>query len=219
MASVLVSSIITEFRYTFPDCDATLALTLFNRVHGDLLEMLPLKVTQEDITLTAADYEYSLNERTLKIWSADYLRSATDVKRLIEVDYERYNRETPNWRVSPQGEPSQYSIWRSGVTLGLYCYPVPQTTTSGGYPIIRLDVSRTEELLSSEYTPVGLGSADIYFTGMCKRYARIRKRDEYKFWSEQFTEELKRERDTWDSRAVQTPPSVTPSWLPRSYVV
>lgn len=215
MAQVLVSSVIADFRIGFPDCASADALTLFNRVHSDLLEAIPFKVTNEDISLTSGTYAYSINELTLKIWTYDYLTSATQGRRLVEYEHEAYNRDHPNWKLTPSGTPSSVSLWRSGSETTLFVHPIPNVTTSGGYPIIRCEVSRSESLATSDYTPKGLGSVDVYITGMAKRYARYRKRDEYAFWSAQYQEELDRELKTWQRRSVETKPQLIPNWMPR----
>lgn len=148
------------------DCTDAIALEYINKADRDISTILRLRETTEDINLTAGTNEYALSTETiLKVWAGRYIRSSAtgDSNRMKETSYERMDLMMGDWRSDPSDEPTKFAI-KPGSTGGasVLFHPTPATTTSGGYPIVRLYVTISKALISGDSLPALLKSSDVY---------------------------------------------------------
>lgn len=169
--STLVMSVKDKVQRRFPDLTDTIALEYINAVHADILRQLPLVTATEDLTLVAGTQEYALNEETIRVVAAEYLTSGTNRRALEPTDYDYLNQEQRGWRGLSAGTPSHFYMWRSAGDNVVGLLPKPSTGTSGGYPIVRLHVTRVETLTGGDSLPKGLLTYDAYVYGTQMRFA------------------------------------------------
>jgi hypothetical protein len=182
--AVTAQVVINNARQSFPDMSETIALDLLNLEHGELLARYPLRETTLDFTSIVADTpEYALAETAIRVDAAYYYSDADTPKQLEPLSVEEMDRMDPGWRTRDSGTPTHYYISASATSTGnLGLYPVPDTTTSSGYPKVTLYIRQNQTLGLSDNIPNGMLNYDAYLAGICLRYAERRARDQVPFW-------------------------------------
>lgn len=170
--AITVASVLARIQRRFPDCSDAVATAYVNEVHQDLLRQLPIVTATEDISLVAGTQEYAYAEATIKIVSAEYFGSATDRHHMFPTDLDHLNNNEPGWRSRGRGRPTRYYLWRDSSGNGVIGFdPTPVSTTSGGYPLVRLYQTRVETLTGASNLPEGILSAELYVYGAQRRFA------------------------------------------------
>lgn len=210
----LVQTVVTRLRRAYPDITEAVALELVNEVHQELCLDLPLIVTTEDITLTAGTREYALNENTLRVWAAEYVTSAADGARtsLLETDLSLLYKISPNWRAGGRGTPTRFYISRSSTDYVVGIDPNPASSTSGGYPIVRLHVSRrASDLLIGDSFPKGILKLDLYLSGAAYKWCAERSiKDDLMVWAKRYDDAKKEERRRYNALTPFKPRLASP---------
>ena len=209
--ALTVASAITRMRRKFTDISSATALEYLNLVHREILHLIPLSVVTEAISLTAGTYSYAINENDARVWAADYfLESGGDPYRLQGTSYEELNKTQTLWRTL-QSQPTRYAIFRNADDLVLLLNPVPDTTTSGGYPIVNMYVTRITDLTDVGDLPVALRNTDVYVFGALYRWA-IDMYDQklVPMLKNLYDEAIRKEIDAHQVFNVQAPPKTIP---------
>lgn len=173
--SYTVQSIVDQARDIYPSMSEVAALRYFNEVRKDILSQVPLVNSSNTISVVAGTptYQYSVYAR--RIQSAQYEKSATDVKRLLATSKDRVDFEYPNWRQWDDATPRMYFIEHDNTGLPIvHLIPAPDTTTSGTYPRLVLYDDIYSDLLIGDTIYDDLDSADVYITGIVKKWARTK---------------------------------------------
>ena len=149
-----VSTVVTNALKRYPDMNdgGTFCLSMLQQVWDDLLGRHPLVLDTENFNVTADDPTITLTATILRIWTADYVRSATagDVKRLKPVSIKWMDTYKGRWRDHASGEPSYYMIDEElAGTTALRLYRKPNLTTTSSYPVVRTQVTRKQTLTTS----------------------------------------------------------------------
>lgn len=196
-----VAGVENRVQRRFPDFVDATADEYINLVHQELLWELPLITTSEDISLTAGTQEYAVNAECIRIISAELVSSAT-VRTPIEIVRKEYlDQVQPGWRSITRGTPSRMYLTRSTTAYTVGLLPIPVTTTSGGYPVLRLHESRTDELSTGDNLPQGLMTPDVYVYGALYRFALDNRAtdDEVAMFKKMFEESKQKERKRHES--------------------
>lgn len=180
--AVTVATCITEVLREIPAASvagtgsyATQAEEFIAKADKILAFELPLRLTTEDINLTSGTGEYATaDELIARVWTARYVKSAStgDSKRLIHTDITKLDLEFDDWRGSDNGEPDYFYIGSSSAgAMRVGVFPFPDTTTSGGYPILRLNISKSADLVTGNSLPAIIQTSDLYVDCACWLYA------------------------------------------------
>ncbi len=214
MAS-LFSAIIDDAQRTFPDLTDATGLRLVQDIDNRVLQHIPLYKTTEDITLVSGTREYELNDATVRVWHADYLTSSTaQPEALTAVQLEWLNQNVAGWRNSETGTPREYyvDVQLAEVVVGFN--PTPDASSSGGYPTVRLFVSRTRTIAAGDSVPKGLRSEEVYRAGIRWLYAVETRSDQADYWKKVYDDHLNDEHRIWFERMAQAPRNIVP-FMPR----
>lgn len=215
MAS-LFSAIIDDAQRTFPDMPDATALRLVQDIDNRVLQHIPLYKTTEDLTLVSGTREYEINDATVRVWHADYLESSTaQPEALRAVQIEWLNQNVSGWRNSETGTPREYYIDVQLAEVVVGFYPTPGTSTSGGYPTVRLYVSRTRTVAAGDSVPKGLRSEEVYRAGIRWLWCVETRSDQADYWRKVYDDHLNEEHRVWFERMAQAPRNVVPM-VPRS---
>jgi hypothetical protein len=210
-------TIIDDAQRTFNDMPDATALTLVRDIDRRVLQHIPLYKATEDITLVAGTREYALNEATVRVWHAEYLEASnSDPEAMQAVQVEWLNQNVSGWRSTSRGRPREYYTDYNLSDLLIGFNPLPETSTSGGYPTVRCYVSRIR--LAAQLTdtvPKGLTSDEVYKTGIRWLWAQETRLEEAEYWRGLYEKHLADEARHYADRLVQAPRSITPSWMPR----
>lgn len=194
MAADSVTTTITNAQATYPDITSTNGIVYANRIHRDLLQSYPeMRMDTEDTNLTAGTYEYALDEDIWKVWSAVYLTAASTGTSLFNTTPVQLDNLNPDWRLESNVAPTKFYIASNttGRVLGLF--GKPPTTTTGGYPIVRMYVSRRGTTLSgSDLVYDWIPSSRVYSAGIAYYHALARYPEHVPIRLEDYQRELSR---------------------------
>lgn len=203
----------TKLYRPFPDMakagagHTTIAEEYLTEADAILAYHLPLRLTTEDINLTSGTREYAFSDSLIsRVWTVRYLRSATadDSYKLEHTDLTKLDLESGNWEALDDGEPQSFYLGSSSAgALRIGVSPSPDTTTSGGYPILRCRVSKTAALASGGSLPDNIRTATVYVACAAWRYAEdYRDPEVAEQWLAKFNRALAAERDFFFGRSV-----------------
>lgn len=154
----------------------SIAFEMIAKADKVIASEIPIRLTSEDINLTAGTGEYATaDELIARIWTARYVRSAStgDSKRLIHTDRTKLDLEFGDWRGADNGDPDYFYIGSSSAgALRVGVWPFPDTTTSGGYPVLRLNISKTADLVTGNSLPSVIQDSELYVDCACWLYAK-----------------------------------------------
>lgn len=184
--AVLLSDITSSVRdhlSDFPaDSDARV-LRIANDAHTDIVRRVriyPLDVIDLN-ALVAGTPEYALDPDVFRIWSATYMTSANDYNILKETSIDELDIESLTWRNLTPSRP--YSYYDLAGFIGLV--PTPDTATSAGYPLVRLQTTKRHPFTSvSDALPTFIPSGDAWVYDICVRWALRQKKDQVSFFAQ-----------------------------------
>ena len=210
--AVTVATCISEVLREFPDASvagtgsyASIAEEMIAKADKVLAFELPLRLTTEDISLTAGTGEYATaDELIARVWTARYISSAStgDSKRLIQTDITKLDLDFGDWRGQDNGEPDYFYVGASSAgAMRIGLYPFPDTATSGTYPLLRLNISKSADLVSGNSLPAMIQTSDLYVDCACWLYAdRFLGMDKAEFYEARYLRRLNRARDFYFGR-------------------
>lgn len=164
--AVTVATCISRLQREFDDISQAIAEEYLSLADREILGRLPLREDTEDISLTSGTATYAFSAETvIRIRSAEYLKSATVTNRktLIATSIAELDLTNESWRATQNQEPTHYyltSTSAGAMRLGLW--PTPNTTTSGGYPLVRCYIHRSASLASGGSLPAIIRKPDMY---------------------------------------------------------
>lgn len=221
-----ITQLTTDIQIRFPDLSSTIAERYANVIHNQLMRRLGIRETTTDISLTAGTREYDLAESNVSIKSASYIKTSSDNDFIV---LERTSRDEldltdDRWRTRvTRGTPLRFYISSaadadsSEKKIGFD--PIPDTTTSGGYPIVRLYHSAIATLSGSDVLPPDISSSQVYLDGMSYLHCKATRKKEVEYWRAQYRLSLDEEVDLYRQQVRNHPARRDTSWIPGSRVV
>lgn len=189
MASTVLK-VIGEFRRRYPNCDQPRAKDLFFQAHREILLETRCREETISVSLTDGTRLYDLSSTALLVLGADYMTSATaNPKPLQETHLDDLDEDSRGHRARlTEGTPSRYFLRHPSDSdtseLQIGFDPIPDTTTSSGYPIVRVYAIKEADLTNFETVPPMLKSDEVYLSVMCRDYALEADHQKYPFWHE-----------------------------------
>lgn len=192
---------VNEFREAFyPDCPLDTAKTLFDRAYKLVLKTLRVRGDEIVVSLTSGTREYTIDSNILSIKNAYYQRSsnAGNWVNLTPSSLDMMDALTSGWRIAGYtSEPSSYytntAVNGNTSILKIGFYPIPQTTTSGGYPRVVLYVNDYADLGDSDTVPPMVLTDNVYLYYMAKQWAERQDAPRVAYWSQLFDAEMVKE--------------------------
>lgn len=210
MAST-VDSIIAAFRADiYPGCSAARAQTLFDEAYKRVLKDIKCRTTEVTVSWTAGVREYTLAEVNQQVNFAVCKPSAESGgwAQLEEVSLDLLSVTEPGWTADTDNtsQPTRYYITSAvngdSADLKIGFDPVPDTTTSGGYPCVVLNVTQFSTLTGSETVPAGLLNDDPYLYYMAWKYATRQDKANALGYKAAFEEALAENQEFYQKRLV-----------------
>lgn len=291
----IVKDCIQGFKVVYPRVDDRQTLLYFQQIHHEILSKGQLEADSEDISMTDGTREYTKNSTTEEITqvrAAYYMKSTTDITKLVPTSTDWLDRNRSNWReaatqvesgtttsttsnklvdsgqnfdetvavndtVSNTTDTTETTVSAvdSATTLSLnsdimtsaeayiitspttgrpiYFYveatdsssqttagqvivgfdPIPDTTKSGAYPIVRLYGSIYQILLEQEEIPAIIPSIRVYVEGMKMLWAADRDPERLPLWERMYEKELHKCLVYIDSTIEDLDPIINPDWM------
>lgn len=192
---------------TFKGVTEDQALEYLQEVHTHILSNVRLNIETITINLTSGTGEYAIDDDILRVWTARYLVSATSQDVLNPTHVDELNKNHRDWKVDSASTPNLYYV--EGSNLGLY--PVPDTTTSGGYPVVKCEVTR-DQTLSISGTPTVIPEfarrPQAWIMGACKAIALDKEDSRIDRFTVEFERELRLLSESITGRNVNFHPSI-----------
>lgn len=176
--SSTATAVISKFRTRYPSCSATNASLYLQDVLKELYSRLDIRQVDITVSLTASTREYDLNVDVTAIQRAIYKPSADESGWVILSANNIYKLDhtEPSWRLNlTEGSPVTYYI--RGVSSSdtaknvIGFIPIPDTTTSSGYPNVTLVCTQYAEITGSEALPSNLLNDNVLLYGMYYYYS------------------------------------------------
>jgi hypothetical protein len=185
-----VATLIAVAQRTLPDLGTTAATDLINRVHKQILALMPelCRDVVSTVTLVAGTQEYALDDETYQVdsvvWIADG-GAANGSLQLGNTSIEYLNAEVPGWRqnpetnwASPAAEATSIDFYITSSYLSStptrvigFNYPPDTATATGSLNIYQSRLESPPLTLSSEVFG-GLYSDQVYVEGLLYYGAR-----------------------------------------------
>ncbi len=194
--SYTIQQVISDVQRRFPDAPSASCLVWVNQIHREILATIPeLRRDVLSQNVTAGVAEYNIVEPVFQVVQAEYWTSATTVIKLEATTVETLNEVEPGWRAET-GVPSQFyltSNQQSGNSEVIGLFPIPNASTSGSYPMVKMYISELEAsdlVLGSPCLPT-LSSSQVYVEGLSFMVAQAIRKDEAAAYLSSYQSQLK----------------------------
>ena len=212
--SYTVQSIVDQARDIYPSMSEVAALRYLNECRKDILSTIPLVTSSNTISVTSGTPTYQYSAYARRIQSAQYEKSATDMKRLIATSKDKVDWEYPNWRQWDDATPRIYFLEHDNTGLPIvHLIPAPDETTSGTYPRLVLYDDIYSDLLIGDTIYDDVDSADVYITGIVKKWARTKVPADLPMRAADHAACLGQLNRYHLSKAKEVPVQLTPNWI------
>lgn len=171
---MLVSDVLDEIDDFYSEADDTEKLRHFQREHNRIRRIVPIATSVATFSsLLDGTKEYATGDAYMKVFSARYVRSETegDSKVLLAISVDELDLDFADWRAAGTGEPT-YWYWRSA-KIGFH--NTPDTSTSGSYPNVSLEVATTETVTTSTAMPAHVAHYEAWMYGTITSIAAARR--------------------------------------------
>lgn len=184
---------------------------------------LPLRMTTEDLSLVVGTGEYATSDELIaRVWTARYIKSAStgDSKRLIQTDPTKLDLEFDDWRGADNGEPDYFYVGASSAgAMRIGLWPFPDTATSGTYPLVRLNISKSAALVTGNSLPAIIQDSELYVDCACWLYAkRFLSKEKEIAYEARYIRSLDRARDFFFGRNAYDKQEIQHASFPQSGV-
>ena len=207
--AITVPVCIDKLQDIYNDVSDTEGLLLFNSAHAEIGRQVKLYPDEavDLASLVAGTRGYAYSEDILHVWAAAYYTSASSYTALIQTSPDELDAMTNGeWRGESNGTPTHW--YDEGPNIGLY--PIPDTTTSGGYPLVRLYCQKRRVLTTGDSLPGMIGEATPWVDYMAYLWAERRHRDEKDARYADYKVSLARLKRHMLARAPRVKPSFNP---------
>lgn len=224
MANLLVSDAIDGLQRAYPKITDAMALPLFKEVYIEVLALCQVEEGTEDKNLTdgTREYELTYDPQILKVRAVYYIESATSATKLTPVSSDWMDDNISQWRTTTNtGTPARFYIdyptsaaltTQGKAVIGLD--PIPDTTTSGGYPIIRIFGPEYEEPAATTDIPQAFPNVRVFIEGMKRNWAMDRDPKMYPLFKKTFEDELTKAQNFINSQIEDLDsPKFAPAWM------
>jgi hypothetical protein len=147
-----VGDLVDEIQETFGSISDAQALRMIQKRDDYLNSLLPIDPSIVTLdSFVVGTREYTLSNLVAKIYSARYVRSATqgDSRMLEPTSRDELHENYGDWEGHGNAEPRMFYV--RGNNIGFY--PTPDTASSGGYPKVDLEVSMYATLTAATNLP------------------------------------------------------------------
>ena len=192
------TNVIAKFRRTYPNCSSTDAQGLLEDVIKEIYSRIPVRNSSVNVNLTDGQQSYTLNAEITKIHQVIYKPNANEENwvRLDGTNTDKLDLTEPRWRTDlAEGAPTTYFITSSPSSDSAHNHigflPIPDPTTSGGYPIVTIFGTINATLSTSETMPENLLNDNVIVFGMCYYWClRIKNLEDIGLWENRYLNEL-----------------------------
>lgn len=194
-----VTNVIAAFRRRYPGCDTTTAGLLFDKAYKRLLDKAGFRT--RDVTFSSlvdGTREYDWAEADLRVYFATYYVDADNFSILTPTDEDNLRDVNPAWNAddSDTGTPTSFYIAsRVDATsnktgkLVIGFNPIPDTTTSAGYPKVVCHCESHASISGNTEIPYSVLDEGYFVASMSEQWAREEDIAKVPIWRQERIEE------------------------------
>lgn len=214
MAST-ATSVIAKFRTKYPDCSTADAQVILSDVIKEVYTRLQVRNKEITLNVTDGTREYDLDVDITAIHAVIYKPSSDETGWVVleATNIDKLDATNPYWRTDlSEDDPIQYYVTSSTDTdsaknvIGFI--PIPDTTTSAGYPIVAIKSTHYAALTTSETMPTNLLNDHVLIYGMRYYYALDRDEKTAELWESKFEKEMAKNENHLRSLSGDDDPTV-----------
>ncbi len=179
---------VAQCRQHCPDLTVANAELLFNDIYREV--MMDVDFTTEavdSINLTAGTRLYNLPATSMQVHRVTIQTAASTFLSVSPADIGALDKKQPLWRTVSATPALPISQWYiDSDKLGLY--PIPDTTTSGSYPValVYSQKSPTAALVSADVLPNSIPSIEPFMYGVLARFTSAWQPSRAPFYIQQY---------------------------------
>jgi hypothetical protein len=141
-------------------------ILLFNQAHLEICSKVKLypdaSFTQ---TFTSGTGEYALADNVISMWTGTYYAGANSYNPLKQTNVDSLVADYgPDWRAYPASTP--YAFYEDGGQIGFF--PVPNVTSTGGYPCAVFSYAQAHTLALSDTLPTQINTPYPWVYYICR---------------------------------------------------
>jgi hypothetical protein len=185
MAIITIQDAINRALTRHPSISPTEAIQFATEVYRELIQAADVGRASVNVNVTDGVHNYLLPTSIYGVIDAEYRRSATETTRLMQVPEDKLAEYISTYRtLHEKGDPIYISAVQAdngtGIVTQFRLYPTPSVTTSGGFPIVTLHVTRQPSVITgSTPIPDRLANADVFVEGIWAKYARLYRDEDF----------------------------------------
>lgn len=210
-----VNNTVADIQEVFANLGTTTCIRLLNIVHKRLIEEFRLYTTSVDFsTFDGSAREYAWNENHVAVWSAAWHQNSTaEPIPLDRTSVDQLDEDEDGWRNSIVSQPNRFYLYQKSDGAAVIGFDVIPSASSGGYPLVRCQVSVHADLSAGNSLPATLKNNLPYVSGVCEIWASRRGTPaQAAFWNAQH-EKDKNELGVYvQRRQRRNPPTLTPAF-------
>lgn len=192
-----VQNAIDRFALTYGQASTALRLALFLETYWEVLIQCQVEQDVESFNLTAGtrEYEMDYDPRMVNVRCVVLVESSTSFTHLVPRSTDWLDKNVHGWRnTTDRGTPDSFYIeavdsaavtTEGKIVLGLD--PIPDTTTSGGYPVVKVYGTVYEILAATDKIPAIFPNVEVFAAGMRAKYAGARDASRAAMFEEQYS--------------------------------
>lgn len=179
---------VAMFKVKYPDCPDSQASTLFDQAYRRLFAKCEIRKTIIDLPLVAQQREYTLNVGSFNISQAYYILGPESGNwRVLQwTNYDKLSSLDQGWVLETEGTiGGPIRVYVTGADDGntakgvIGFDPPPDTTTAGGYPIVRYYTNTWTDLDDGDTLPSNILNEDAVMYDMFVRWSTLKHPDHY----------------------------------------
>lgn len=224
-----VQNAIDRFALTYGQASTALRLSLFLETYWEVLIQCQVEQDVESFNLTSGtrEYEMDYDPRMVNVRAVVLVESATSFTHLEPSSTDWLDKNRKGWRnTTDTGDPERFyieAVDSSGVTVEgkivIGFDPIPGTSTSGGFPVVKVYGTTYEILAATDKIPAIFPNVEVFASGMRAKYAGARDasragmfEDQYSRWTHKTLLAINGQVEDADH------PRIDPAWLVNSPV-
>lgn len=198
------TEVIAMFTIACKDCDSSTASTLFNQSHIQISRELDTHDYEVSIPLTKGEREFAITSTLKKVLTVYYCPTSgkTGWTQLMPTTLQELEYDDAFQKITQQDVPTKYylrtNLADGSVTgqktistnmIGLNWYA--PTTTSGGYPLLKISGQVVVNLASGDELPdLFDGYEQLYVYHMAKAFTALVAPENSVYWKKQYDDLL-----------------------------
>ena len=214
--SYTVQNIVDQAMASYGTLSSANALIYAQDVWDEITFDLRVLQDDRDISLVAGTPEYSLTGLFIRrIYSATYYLNATQSWELRAVQKRSLDLSSPGFRVQANSDPSRfYSETKEDGTgvMAVGLDPKPPTTTSGGYPILKIWAAKNSTLALATVLPDAIDSMQPILSGIRAKHAYAERLAGWEKEAKFFEEQKSALQFRLQTVAPDAPPEIAPAF-------